>query len=142
MDQTNVRQTTHLSGKDNRERRNHSRKDGTMYSILIDALCLDCYSEQFLIEGANIEALMENIVALVMLDFFGDVTIKGIRAIYVSATPGQSSSYHLIIQAASFNGTIDVPLDTLELRLEEAISCVLLDHFHTVVINAIDVQAQ
>jgi hypothetical protein len=108
----------------------------------MDALCLECHSELLLSEGVNIEAALESILALLLLDFFGDVVIDGVKVIYASTSPNQSAQFWLYIQATSSNGTIEMPIALLEVKLEEAISCALLEHFHIVVINAINVSHQ
>jgi hypothetical protein len=114
-----------------------------MYTILMDALCLDCHSELLLNAGANIEAIVESTLALVLLDFFGEVVvIEGVRVIGAPITLNQPTQHLLQIHATSLNEALEMPVDLLEARLEEAICCALLEHFHTVVINAIDVQPQ
>lgn len=112
-----------------------------MHTILMDALCLDCYSDLLLNEGASIEAVVESIVGLILLDFLGGViAINGVKVICIPATLGRLSEHWLQVHATSFNEDIAMPLDLLTIKLDEAICCALLDHFHIVVINAIDVQ--
>jgi hypothetical protein len=114
-----------------------------MHTILMDALCLDCHSELLLNTGANIEAVVESTIALILLDFLGEVVvIEGVKVIGAPATLNQSAQHLLQVQATNSNETIEMPIDLLEARLEEAICCALLEHFHTVVINAIEVQPQ
>lgn len=112
-----------------------------MYTILMDALCLDCYSDLLLNEEVNIEAAVESIVGVLLLDFFGEViAIDGVRLVCVPATPGQPSQHWLQVQATSSGEEVDMPIDLLEIRLDEAVCCALLEHFHIVIINVIDVQ--
>lgn len=113
-----------------------------MYTILMDALCLDCHSELLLSEETDNEAVIESVIALILHDFFGDIAIEGVKMIDVPATHGQSSQHLLQVHASSSNEIIALPIALLEARLEEVICCALLEHFHTVVINAIDVHQE
>ncbi|HEX7733779.1 MAG TPA: hypothetical protein VF458_02915 [Ktedonobacteraceae bacterium] len=109
-----------------------------MQRILMDALCLECYSDLLLEERANIETIIEGMIGLILLDFLGEgIVIDGIKVICTPATT-RPSQYWLHMQATSANAAIDIQADLLEARLEEAICCALLEHFHTVVINSID----
>lgn len=111
-----------------------------MQRILMDALCLDCHSDLLLNEGANIETVIEGMLALILLDFFGEgIVIESIKVICTPATTNQPLQHWLLLQATSSNPAHSLSLEMLEARLEEAICCALLDHFHTVVIHAIDV---
>ncbi len=110
-----------------------------MYTILMDALCLDCQSALLLSEDVNNEAAIESLLALILLDFFGDIAIDEVNVTVAPATSDQPSLHALHLQASSARNTLDTPLTLLEARLEEAICCALLEHFHTVVINAVEV---
>ncbi|HEY0755065.1 MAG TPA: hypothetical protein VGD98_13995 [Ktedonobacteraceae bacterium] len=110
-----------------------------MQTILMDVLCLDCHSDQFLKEGANIEAAVESMIALILLDFLGgEIVIEHIRVSCSLATLTQPSQHWLQMYATSANTACAIPVNALEVRLEEAICCALLEHFHIVVINRID----
>lgn len=110
-----------------------------MYTILIDTLCLHGHSEQLPARRADIEIFVENSIAVILLDFFCHVGIDTVSLRELPATCCQPSSYSLHMQATGSTTTSESPLDLLELRLEEAIGCALAEHFHTVVIHAIDV---
>ncbi len=115
-----------------------------MYTILMDALGLDCHSDLLLQQGANIEPVVEDIAGMILLDFLGEViTMQDVRAhCIVPATADQSSSYHLQVRATSSSESVTLSTAELEFKLEEAITCALLEHFHIVVIHSIDVQYQ
>lgn len=114
-----------------------------MYTMLMDVLCLDCYSDLLLNQGANIEMVVESTIGLLLLDFLGGViTIEKVLATCVPATLNQLSEHRLHMRATSSSEGIDMSLDLLTARLDEAICCALLDHFHIVVMNVVDVQPQ
>jgi len=111
-----------------------------MQRILVDALCSDCYSDLLLKEGANIEAVIESTIGLILLDFLGEgIVIEGVKVICIPATANQPMQHWLSIQATSSNAAISLPIVTLEVRLEETICCALLEYFYTVVVNTIEV---
>jgi hypothetical protein len=113
-----------------------------MYTFLMDALCLECHSDLLLTEGANIEAVVESTVGLILLDFLGGVIAFDELTVSQSSTaPRQVAEYRLRIRATSFNEDKDLSLERLAVKLDEAICCAFLEHFHIVVIEAIDVQA-
>ncbi len=113
-----------------------------MYTFLMDALCLECHSDLLLTEGANIEAVVESIVGLILLDFLGSViAFDEVTVSQDPARPGQAAEYRLRIRATSFNKDTSLSPARLAVKLDEAICCALLEHFHTVVIDALDVQA-
>lgn len=113
-----------------------------MYTFLMDALCLECHSDLLLTEGANIEAVVESIVGLILLDFLGGViTLDELVISQIPSACEQTTDYRLRVRATSFNEGADLSLDLLAVKLDEAICCALLAHFHTVVIDTLDVQA-
>lgn len=111
-----------------------------IYTILIDALCLDCHSDLLLSEGAIIEVILESIAGLILLDFFGDLVMRWLKVDVHPATASQPMRHHLQLQATSSSETVAMPLDLLQARLEEAISCALLEYYEAIEIKAVDVR--
>jgi hypothetical protein len=116
------------------------QKECKMYTILVDALCMDCHSEQLLNRAAVTEGVVESIIGLILFDFLGEIAMGEVRVIFEPATDDHPSIYRLRVPATGLNEMIETPIDLLQARLEHAISCELLEHFHTVVINAVDVE--
>jgi hypothetical protein len=110
-----------------------------MYTALIEALGLDCHSDLLLNKEVIIEAVVESVVGMILCDFFGEIAIGEVKVIFVPATCQQTSIHWLRVLATCSNETIETPVDLLQARLEHVISCELLEHFHIVVINNIDV---
>ncbi len=123
-----------------RELTDSAQKECKMYTILVDALCMDCHSEQLLNQAAVIEMSVESMIGLILFDFLGEIAMGEVRVIFEPATCDHPSIHWLRVQATAFNEMIETPIDLLQARLEHAISCELLEHFHIVVINAVDVE--
>jgi hypothetical protein len=117
-----------------------SRKEQKMYTIHIDALCSDCNSPQLLGQATVREGMLESMLGLILLDFCGAVIIHEVKVQFEPASGNQPSHCRLEITATCSHEIAGIPLDLLQVRLEQAISCELLSHFETVVINAVDIE--
>lgn len=111
-----------------------------MYVISMDILCLDGYLSVLPGQDAHIELVIECMVALILLDFFGVVVVDSVKASCFPAAPSRPPICSLQVQATCPAGAITVPAKSLENKLEGAIGCALTELFHTVVINTITVQ--
>lgn len=110
-----------------------------MYTILMDVLCVDGNAAILPGEGANIELVIECVVALILLDLFGKVIVEGVKATCFPAAPGQPPLCSLQVQATGIAEFVDVADDTLEARLESDTGCALAELFRAVVINTVRV---
>lgn len=110
-----------------------------MYRILMDVCCLNSYSELLPGQEEKIKLVIENLIALTLLDLFEVAVIEGIRVICLPTTATRQAFCSFQMQAACSEETTHLPADLLEARLEDTISCALLDHFSTVMINTISV---
>ncbi len=114
-----------------------------MYKIMMDVLCLGGYSEILPDDVENTELVVEDLVALILLDLFGMVAVDGVNVTYFPADSKQQSSCTLQVHAAcSIEGTsaLEASLETLEARLENAICCSLIELFNTVLMNRLVVR--
>jgi hypothetical protein len=116
-----------------------------MYRITMDVLCLDGYSEVLPNDGENTELVVEDLVSLILLDIFGIVTVEGVKATYTLATERHQSYCVLQIRVTSPIEAIEFSQDMpegVEARVEDAISCALIELFNTVLINRLVVSRE
>ena len=114
-----------------------------MYRILMDVLCLDGYSEVLPGNAENTELVIEDLVALILLDIFGMVVVDGVQVVSSPASATQQAYYTLQVQAACSAEEIGAPaasLVLLEARLENALCCALIELFSTVLVNKLTVR--
>ena|SRR5579883_655203 len=110
-----------------------------MYRILMDVCCLNSYSEPFPVKGEGLELVIENLVALVLLELFELTEIESIRVFCQPAAATRPALCSFQVQASCPLETISQSVASLEARLEDTISCALLQHFSLVMINEISV---
>ena len=111
-----------------------------MYRIGMDIQCLDGFSEILPQDVENTECVVEDIVSLVLLDMFGMVIIDGVTITYVPVSSTKPSHCSIQVDAVCpLSAFAKGPrsLETIELAVEDAISCVLIQLFGAVVINQI-----
>ena len=114
-----------------------------MYRILMDVLCLDGYSEVLPGNAENTELVIEDLVALILLDIFGMVVVDGVQVVSSPASATQQAYYTLQVQAACSAEEMGAPatsLALLEARLENALCCALIELFSTVLVNKLTVR--
>lgn len=114
-----------------------------MYKIIMDVLCLEGYSEVLPGDVENTELVIEDLVALLLLDLFGVVAVDGVNVTCSPATPNQQASCWLRVRASCATEEAkapDVSLDILEARLENAVGCALIELFNTVLMNKLIVR--
>lgn len=111
-----------------------------MYRIGMDIQCLDGFSEILPQDVENTECVVEDIVSLVLLDMFGMVIVDGVTIAYVPATGTKPSHCSIQVDAAcplSAFAKGSRSIETIELAVEDAISCVLIQLFGAVVVNQV-----
>lgn len=113
-----------------------------MLKIMMDMLCLDGYSEVLPGEVEYTEMLLESLVALIFMDFFESVVINEVRVICNVAMLGQQPLCRLQVKAVCPIEAVRVPvksLDFLEMKLENALSCALIELFSNIQMHKVDV---
>ena len=118
--------------------RNHK-----MYRITMDVLCLEGYSEVLPNNVENTELVIEDLVALILLDFFDFVVVDGVKVTCLPATRTRQTLCSLQVQAACPTEAARVSgdsLEALEARLENVICCALIELFSTVSMKKISVR--
>ncbi len=113
-----------------------------MYRIRMDVLCLEGYSEVLPGNAENTELVIEDLVALILLDTFGMVIVDGVRVTSSPVSAAQQAYYALQVEAACSSEEPISPtssLALLESRLENAICCALIELFSTVLVNKLTV---
>jgi hypothetical protein len=126
------------SSMDALEFRESLAKGLTMYKILMDVLCLEGYSEVLPGDAENTELVIEDLVALILLDIFGTVVVDGVRVICSPASATQQACCTLQVQAAcatEMRSMPEVSLALLAAKLENALCCALIELFSTVLVN-------
>jgi len=111
-----------------------------MVRILMDVCCLNSYSEPSTGKEEHLDLVIEDLVALALLDLFELAEIEGIRVFCQPAAATRPALCSFQAQASCPLETINLPLASLEARLEDALSCALLRHFSIVIINTLHVQ--
>lgn len=109
----------------------------------MDVLCLDGYSEVLPGNAENTELVIEDLVALILLDIFGMVVVDGVQVVSSPASATQQAYYTLQVQAACSAEEMGAPatsLALLEARLENALCCALIELFSTVLVNKLTVR--
>lgn len=108
----------------------------------MDVLCLDDYSEMLPGDVENSELLIENLVALILLDLFDVVVIDGVNVTCLPMTRTRQTLCVLQVRAVCSIETVNSPVNAperLEARLENAVCCALIELFSTVSMKAVRV---
>ena len=113
-----------------------------MFRILMDVCCLHSYSESLTGKEENMELVIEDLVALILLDLFELAEIECIRVCCQQAAATRLALCSFQAQASCPLETMSLSLASLEARLEDALSCALLQHFNIVIINTINVHRE
>ena len=109
----------------------------------MDVLCLDGYSEALPGDGEHTELVIEDLVALILLDLFDAVVVDRVEVTCLPKTQNRQSLCSLQVRAVcptEAAGTPAESLETLEARLENALCCSLIELFSTVLINTVSVR--
>ncbi len=113
-----------------------------MYQVLMNVLCLGGYSEVLPGDVENTELIIEDLVALILLDIFGTVVIDGVKVTYLPFTTSRSSLCRLQVHAVCATEAVQLQtktLDTLEAIIENHICCALIELFSTVLVGRVAV---
>lgn len=114
-----------------------------MYRIRMDVFCLEGYSEVLPGDAENTELVIEDLVALILLDIFGMVIVDGVQVTSSPASAARQAYYVLQVEAVCSSEEAISPtasLALLEARLENAICCALIELFSTVLVNKLTVR--
>lgn len=114
-----------------------------MYNISMDLHCLEGYSEILPEDAEHTELVIEDLVALILLDIFGTVVVDEVRVACLPTTPGRQACCELHVQATCATEEAEAMAITpalLEARLENAICCALIELFSTVLVNRLVVR--
>lgn len=109
----------------------------------MDVLCLDGYSEMLPGNVENTELVIEDLVALILLDLFDVVVIEGVNVTCLPATCTRQTLCSLQVQAICLTEMINAPVhspERLEVRLENAVCCALIELFSAVSMRAVRVR--
>ncbi len=109
----------------------------------MDVLCLEGYSEVLPGNAENTELVIEDLVALILLDIFGTVVVDGVNVTCSPASATQQACCTLQVQAACSVEATSVPkvsLALMEAKLENALCCALIELFSTVLMNKLIVR--
>ena len=116
-----------------------------MLRIMVDMLCLDGYSEVLPGGVEDTELVLESLVALILMDFSEIVVINKVRVICNVATSARQPLCLVQVEAIYPVETVHVPvnsLDTLEMKLENALCCALIELFSNVQMRKIHVRRE
>lgn len=98
-----------------------------MLRITVNILCQDGYSEVFP-EADYTESFLEGLVTLRLMEFFEFIKIEGVSVTCVSVMSTGRQICLLSLDASGQPLSSDAP-DVLELRLEDALCCALIELF-------------
>src|SRR2546430_3256514 len=108
-----------------------------MYVIEIDIRCIDSFFEVLLDDQENAELTIEDLVSRALADLFGVIIVCGV-------TISAPLSVRTDVQLCSISIDVQRPgrpflllpedLENMEFAVENAISCVLLELFETVMV--------
>lgn len=118
-------------------------KGNKMLRITMDMLCLDGYSEALPGEVEYTELVLESLVALILMDFSEIVVINKVRVICNVATSARQPLCLLQVEAICPVEAMRLPvnsLDVLEMKLENALCCALIELFSNVQMHKIHVR--
>lgn len=110
-----------------------------MFRIFMDVCCLNNSSEPLPDQGEHIERVIERLIFPLLLSLFEGVGIEGTRVHCQPAITTEPALCSFQMWATCPSETLSQSIDSLEARLEEVISCALLQHFSLVIINAVSV---
>jgi hypothetical protein len=110
-----------------------------MFRIFMDVCCLNNDSQPLPGQGEQVERVMETLVFPVLLGLFEAAEIEGIRVRCQLAASSQPALCSFQMWAGSSMESLNQSVDSLEVQLEELISCALLQHFSLVMVNTVSV---
>ena len=108
----------------------------------MDILCLDGYSEALPGEVEYTELLLEGLVGLIFIDLFESVAINQVRVICNVATSVRQPLCLIQVEAICPVEAMSLPtnsLDVLEMKLENAFCCALIELFSNIQMHQIQV---
>lgn len=111
-----------------------------MYRILMDVCCWLDHAEASSHKEGSMDLAIENLIALILLDLFEVVVIEDLRVICLPATLSRPALCSFQMQAACSEILVALSADSLESKLEDILSCALLERFSTVMIETISVR--
>src|SRR2546425_10466485 len=108
-----------------------------MYAIEIDIRCIDSYFEVLLDDLENAELTIEDLISRALADLFEAIIVGGV---IISVSPSSRTD----VQLCSISIDVQRPgrpflllpedLENMEFAVEDAVSCVLLELFETVMV--------
>lgn len=110
-----------------------------MFRIFMDICCLNNHPEPLPDTGEYMERVIETLVFPLLPGLFEVVEIEGSKVRCLPAAATQPALCSLQMWAGCPLETLSQSIDVLEARLEEAISCALLQLFSLVIVNTISV---
>lgn len=110
-----------------------------MFRIFMDVCCLSNYSESFPGTEEQVERVVETLVFPPLLSLFASAQIEDTRVFCQSATATQPAFCSFQLWAGCPVEDVDQAVEALEARLEEDVSCALLQHFSLVMVGAVSV---
>ncbi len=113
-----------------------------MYRILMDVCCWQDHAETPSHKEVSMELAIENLIALILLDLFEVIVIEGLRVVCLPATLFRPALCSFQMQAACSEILVALSADSLESKLEDILSCALLERFSTVMIDTISVRQE
>lgn len=113
-----------------------------MYAIEIDIRCIDSYFEVLLDDLENAELTIEDLISRALADLFEAIIVGGV---IISVSPSSRTD----VQLCSISIDVQRPgrpflllpedLENMEFAVENAISCVLLELFETVMVDRVTI---
>jgi len=113
-----------------------------MYAIEIDIRCIDSYFEVLLDDLENAELTIEDLISRALADLFEAIIVGGV---IISVSPSSRTD----VQLCSISIDVQRPgrpflllpedLENMEFAVEDAVSCVLLELFETVMVDRVTI---
>jgi len=110
-----------------------------MFRIFMDVCCLNNHPEPLPGTGEYMERVIETLVFPLLPGLFEVVEIEGTRVCCEPVAATQPALCSFQMWAGCPLATLSQSVDALEARLEEAISCTLLQLFSLVIVNTVSV---
>jgi hypothetical protein len=110
-----------------------------MFRIFMDVCCLNNHFEPLPSTGESMERVIERLVFPLLPGLFEVVEIEGTRVSYQPVVATQPGLCSFQMWAGCPLEILSQSVDVLEARLEEAISCALLQLFSLVIVNTVSV---
>jgi hypothetical protein len=108
----------------------------------MNVLCLDGYSEVLCDDRESTELVLESLVASLLVEFFDTVIVDQVGISHMPATsPGQSLR-EIQFEAICAAREACWPLETLEIQLENALCCALIELFSDIHVHTIHVHQE